>query len=192
MTYFCLTSCCSSIRNGHIWPLLVISNKSISHSVKSFWKFFELRAQFISFNNVVRIVISWTPWKTQNECLWICWFSYQRMSVCCSWADLTHQAHTVVLNFNRCFTHCDQLCLHSRAFIKPWVRKAHFYMHYNGYQSIMSVYFWAPSAIPCIYRIYRQRLKLCLGLMHISILLPPILACRPVMSHQAGKFCMES
>ena len=85
------------------------------------------------------------------------------MSVCYSWADLTHQAHTVVLNFNRCFTHCDQLCLHSRAFIKPWVRKAHFYMHYNGCQSIMSVYFWAPSAIPCIYRICRQRLKLCLG-----------------------------
>ena len=85
------TSCCGSIGNGHIWPLLVISNKSISPSVKSFWKFFELRVQFISFNNVVRIVISWTPWKTQNECLWICWFSYQRMSVCYSWADLTHQ-----------------------------------------------------------------------------------------------------
>ena len=72
-------------------------------------------------------------------------------------------SYTVVLNFNRCLTHCDQLCLHSRAFIKPWVRKAHFYMHYNGCQSIMSVYFWAPSAIPCIYRICRQRLKLCLG-----------------------------
>ena len=135
------TSCCGSIGNGHIWPLLVISNKSISHSVKSFWKFFELRAQSISFNNVVRIVIGWTTWKTQNECLWICWFSYHRMSVFYSWADLIHQVHTVVLNFNKLITHCDQLCLRLQAFIKPWVCKAYFYMHCNGCQSIMGVLF---------------------------------------------------